>query len=73
MASKKVRYCDHDPKTKIFNRSKSSKLVCCDTCYLMEIRKLIVESFGEEFAQKLDHIKNMDFSKAFPQYEYKVI
>ena len=68
--AKKVRYCDHDPKTKTFNRSKSSKLICCDACYNVEIRKLIVESFDEEFAQRLDYIKNIDFSKALQPGEF---
>ncbi len=62
--AKKTIYCKHEPHTKVYHRSKSSKLVCCNECYLMEISKVLVESQGEEFVLFLDMVKSLDFSKA---------
>ena len=61
--AKKTRYCEHEPKTEVFNRSRSSRFVCCKECYLAEIRKVLIESFDLKFVQKLDWIKTLDFSK----------
>ena len=65
--AKKTRYCEHEPKTEVFNRSRSSRFVCCKECYLAEIRKVLIESFDLKFVQKLDWIKTLDFSKAFKE------
>jgi hypothetical protein len=59
----KNRYCEHEPTTKIFRRSKSSRLYCCDACYYKEVRKDCVEMFGEEFVVFLDNIKKLDVKK----------
>ena len=67
MVATKTVYCPHEPKTRTFRRSRSSRLVCCEECYFLELRKTIVEALGEDVARRLDVIKKLDMSKAFPR------
>ena len=70
--AKKTRYCPHvtelTKNVRTYLRSKSSKVICCRDCFLQFIRQEIVETQGEEFAQRLDAIKALDMSKAWPKF-----
>ena len=52
----KTRYCPHEPKTRKWRPSRSSRFICCNACYFAELRKVIVETLGEPMARRLDCI-----------------
>lgn len=63
--AKKTRHCPHENRTKVFRRSRSSRLVCCEECYRQELRKDIVQSQGEERVQWLEFLRDLDMTGAF--------
>ena len=67
----KRRYCPHEPKARIYRRSRSSRVICCETCYFHFVGLEIKEAQGEEFLIILDRINDFNFSKAFPVYIYE--
>ena len=61
----KTRHCGHEPETRVYRRSKSSRVLCCYECYRKFLREELVEQFGEAFVESLDYINNLDMGEAF--------
>jgi hypothetical protein len=64
----KTRHCPHEPRTKTFRPSRSSRLICCEACYFAELRKVIVATMGEAMAARLDVVKGLNFQGAFLKF-----
>ena len=65
----KTRYCPHEPHTRTYRRSRSSRFRCCEACFLDLIEQELIETQGPEFVARLKSIKSLDMSKAWGKVE----